>query len=210
MQLRTKIINKLKTMGWSFNSGCFTRIVYAYTWFYEIRLGRKCAFWNWPTFYKATGSTITIGDHCQFRSDHASNLIGVNHRCILSTHAKNAVLKIGDHCGFSGTSIGAKESIEIGNNVLIGANSIITDFDWHSLNPYNRFDENDIRSRKVVIEDNVWVGASCIILKGVKIGRNTIIGAGSIVTSSMPENSICGGNPCRVIKAISLPGEEKR
>ena len=207
MPIRTKVINKLKNWRWRFNSWRFTGLVYLYTGLYGVRLGKKCAFWNWPSFYLFAGSSIVVGDRCQFRSDHSSNLIGVNHPCIISTHAENAKLVIGSGCGFSGSSIGAKECIVIGNNVLVGANSIITDFDWHSLNPYNRFDESDIKSRPVVIGDNVWIGASCIILKGVTIGRNTIIGAGSIVTSSMPENAICGGNPCRFIKAIKIPGQ---
>jgi acetyltransferase-like isoleucine patch superfamily enzyme len=52
----------------------------------------------------------------------------------------------------------------------------------------------------IVIGDNVWIGANCVILPGVKIGSNVIIGAGSIVTKDVPNNSIAVGNPCKVIK----------
>jgi acetyltransferase-like isoleucine patch superfamily enzyme len=112
------------------------------------------------------------------------------------------VIKIGNGCGFSGTSIGVKESLVIGDNVLVGANSFITDFDWHSLNPLDRDNAADVKARKVVIEDNVWIGLNCVILKGVRIGRNSIIGAGSVITRSVPADSICGGNPCQVLRSI--------
>ena len=52
------------------------------------------------------------------------------------------------------------------------------------------------------IEDGVWIGGGAILLPGVTIGRNSVIGAGSVVTRSIPENVVAVGNPCRVIKAI--------
>ena len=58
------------------------------------------------------------------------------------------------------------------------------------------------KSAPVVIEDDVWVGAHCIILKGVTIGARSIIGAGSVVTKSIPADRVAAGNPCRVIKNL--------
>ncbi len=52
----------------------------------------------------------------------------------------------------------------------------------------------------VTIGENVWIGAKCLILKGVTIGNNAVIAAGSVVTRSVPENTLVGGNPARVIK----------
>jgi acetyltransferase-like isoleucine patch superfamily enzyme len=141
-------------------------------------------------------SIIKIGAHNIFRSDSSSNLIGVNHRCILSTHSKTAVIEIGDNCGFSGVTIGADEKITIGNNVLCGANVTITDFDWHQ----SRYASE---SRPVTIHDNVWLGLNVTVLKGVEIGCNSIIGANSLVITSIPANVIAAGNPCKVIKSIS-------
>ena len=145
-------------------------------------------------------SIIKIGTRNIFRSDSSSNLIGVNHRCILSTHSKGAVIEIGDNCGFSGVTIGAYEKIIIGNNVLCGANVTITDFDWHS----SRYASE---SRPVIIHDNVWLGLNVTVLKGVEIGGNSIIGANSLVVTSIPANVIAAGNPCKVIKSISGHGE---
>ena len=57
-------------------------------------------------------------------------------------------------------------------------------------------------ARPVKIEDGVWIGGGAILLPGVTIGRNSVIGAGSVVTRSIPENVVAVGNPCRVIKTI--------
>lgn len=173
---------------------------YLFSFLYGVKLSGGCKFWNRATFYMEKGSKIEIGEGCLFHSDTNSNLIGVNHRCIISTHSTRAEIVIGRNCGFSRISIGAKLGIELGNNVLVGANSIITDFDWHAMDPLNRDNSELIIGKKIWIEDNVWIGANSSILKGVHIGKNTIIGAGSIVVSNQPANSICGGNPCKVIR----------
>ena len=85
-----------------------------------------------------------------------------------------------------------------------GGNSIYTT-DFHSLDPTIRASNEDMKHRKcapVVIEDNVFVGAKCIILKGVTIGENSIVGAGSVVTKSVPPNQIWAGNPAKFIRKI--------
>jgi len=159
-----------------------------------IGIKKGCRFFGVPRFHRDFFSSIEIGENCVFRSDQSSNLIGVNHRCILSTHGKDAKIKIGDNCGFSGVSIGAAREIRIGNNVLCGANVVITDFDWH-LNISNTQPE------AVTIHDNVWIGLNTVVLKGVEIGENSIVGANSLVVRSIPPNVIAGGNPCKVLKA---------
>ncbi len=91
--------------------------------------------------------------------------------------------------------------IYIGNNVLIGPNVVI-DTGTHPIRP-------DIRAKQaqynvaVTIEDNVWIGAGAIILPGVCIGKNTVIGAGSIVTKDIPANVVAIGSPCRVLREIN-------
>lgn len=102
--------------------------------------------------------------------------------------------------------------IEIGNNVLIASNVQIYTA-THSTNSNERLVENWNSSSKspffrtyalpVKIEDNVWIGGGVIILPGVTIGKNTVIGAGSVVTKSIPENCVAVGNPCRVIRKIN-------
>jgi acetyltransferase-like isoleucine patch superfamily enzyme len=162
----------------------------------NVHIEGKNTFFGLPHFHRHPYSTIKIGKSCVFRSDQASNLIGVNHKCILSTHNETAILIIGNNCGFSGSSIGAAKEIRIGDNVLCGANVVITDFDWHA-------DISHTDPKAVVINNNVWIGLNSVILKGVTIGENSIIGANSLVVKDIPANVIAGGNPCRVLRPIS-------
>jgi len=159
-----------------------------------VILAKGCSFYGIPHFDRIPFSEIVIGENCTFRSDQTSNLIGVNHKCVLSTHDKDARIKIGSNCGFSGVTIGAAKEISIGNHVLCGANVVITDFDWH-------LDISNTQPEPVIIHDNVWIGLNSVVLKGVEIGANSIIGANSLVTMNIPENVIAGGNPCKVLKS---------
>ena len=175
----------------------FTKVIFILK---GIKFERGNSFYGVPKICRVPFSSIRIGENNTFRSDVSSNLIGVNHKCILSTHTQNALIQIGDNCGFSGVTIGAFEKIVIGNNVLCGANTVITDFDWHS----SRYPSE---AKPVIIHDNVWLGLNTVILKGVEIGQNSIIGASSLVVKSIPANVIAAGNPCKVIKYITDNGE---
>lgn len=140
-------------------------------------------------------STITIGDNCTFNSSSRFNARGINHRCILETGKPGAVLKIGNRCGFSGCSIVADKEVIIGDRVMVGANTSIGDRDDHP-------DRLGTSPQPVHIGNNVFIGMHCMIMKGVTIGDNAIIGAGSIVTKDIPANCIAAGVPCKVIKYI--------
>jgi len=89
---------------------------------------------------------------------------------------------------------------------MLGANVTIADTDFHALEPRGRrFNKNPeaIGSAPVRIQDNVFVGTGAYILKGVTIGANSVVGAGSVVTSSIPADVIAAGNPARVIRRLS-------
>ncbi|MBL7723679.1 MAG: acyltransferase [Chitinophagaceae bacterium] len=173
-----------------FFSGFFTRVI---LFFRGVKVGKDSEFFGLLHVRRFPFSKVEIGRKCTFRSDQTSNLIGVNRKCILSTHEKEAIISIGDNCGFSGVTIGAAKEIRIGNNVLCGANVVITDFDWHP-------DISNTEPESVIIHDNAWIGLNSVILKGVEIGENTIIGANSLVLRSIPANVVAGGNPCKVLK----------
>lgn len=161
-----------------------------------VRVKGMCSFYGKTIFRKLPNSKITIGSQCTFNSSHRSNLIGVYSPCMISTIKREAVLEIGSNCGFSGTVIGCALNIRIGDNVRCGANTMITDSDWHS---DDRRTGND---KPVIIDNNVWLGYGVKVLKGVHIGENTLIGAGSIVTKDIPANVIAAGNPCKIIKQL--------
>lgn len=114
-----------------------------------------------------------------------------------------AALTIGNNVGMSSTRLWIHKSARIGNNVKIGGCVLITDTDAHPMDYMARRSSNEgTKSAPVVIEDDVWIGAHCIILKGVTIGARSIIGAGSVVTKSIPADCVAAGNPCRVIKNL--------
>jgi acetyltransferase-like isoleucine patch superfamily enzyme len=116
-------------------------------------------------------------------------------------HQPGGEIVIGDYCLISpGVRISAEQSIRIGDNCMFAANVYISDSDWHGI--YNRI--RPFRcSKPVVLENNVWLGEQVIVVKGVTIGENSVIGAGSVVTKNIPANSIAAGNPARVIKSIN-------
>ena len=179
-----------------------TKLNYFLFFLKKVTIGKNCTFYGLPIVTRAYNSKILIGDGCSFRSDKSSNLIGLNRKCIISTFGEGTVLKIGNNSGFSGTVIGAANSITIGNNVLSGANVLITDFDWHPINPKKRHTSEGVKNAPIVIGNNVWLGINSVVLKGVTIGDNTVIGANSLVVKSIPANVIAAGNPCKVIKPI--------
>jgi acetyltransferase-like isoleucine patch superfamily enzyme len=163
---------------------------------WKIKLGRCVRFNGLPIFRRLPKSSITVGDACVFTSSSRYNLIGVNHPAILATLSHEAVITIGHHCGFSGTTIGCMKRITIGNHVRCGSNTVITDTDWHRDDPRTTPDE------EVFIQDNVWLGLNVTVLKGVTIGENSIIATGSIVTRSIPPNVIAAGVPAKVIREL--------
>jgi acetyltransferase-like isoleucine patch superfamily enzyme len=169
-----------------------------------IQIGRGWRCYGLPIVQKHRRSTLTIGVQASFRSSLRSNPLVPNHPCMLSTRRAGAVLRIGDHFGMTGGVIVCEQSIQIGNRVLIGANSIITDTDFHPLDSLRRINQPlDGETAPVVIEDDVFVGMQSLILKGVRIGARSVIGAGSVVTRDIPADVIAAGNPARVIRDLA-------
>lgn len=134
---------------------------------------------------------VDIDFHCEY---------GIN------IHCGNDVI-INMNCTFVDNN-----RIDIGNNVLIASDVKIYTA-THTTDVVGRTNSQENKkisgcfcrtfSCPVRIEDNVWIGGGAILLPGVVIGRNSVIGAGSVVTRSIPENCVAVGNPCRVIKHIT-------
>lgn len=161
------------------------------------------------TFPKINGKLIIqnaglcrFGDGLQFNSSVTSNLVGLYKPCTIGV-LKGAELTIGNNTGFSGVSILCANKIEIGNNCNIGGNASIWDTDFHPLNYLERrVTIKGTKTLPIKIGDDVFIGANCIILKGVTIGNRTIIGAGSVVTKNIPADEIWAGNPAKFIRKI--------
>jgi maltose O-acetyltransferase len=94
--------------------------------------------------------------------------------------------------------------IVIGDDVQIGPNvQLLTPL--HPIEPGARRDKWEA-ARPITIEDNVWLGGGVIVLPGVTIGANTVVGAGAVVTKDLPANVVAVGNPARVVRSIDEPG----
>lgn len=147
---------------------------------------------------------VDIGKNCVFNGANKYNPIGFAGACNIVAE-RGAIIHIGNNLGMSSSTIYSRCSVTIGNNVLLGGGVKIYDTDFHSLDYTLRGtsqDKNNTQSSPVVIEDHVFIGAGTIVLKGVHIGARSIIGAGSVVTKSIPEGEIWAGNPAKFIKKI--------
>jgi acetyltransferase-like isoleucine patch superfamily enzyme len=160
---------------------------------------------------------------CNLSGNPQSIVIG--HNChisgLLLTYPFGGVITMGDNCSLSPNSrIVSAGKIEIGNRVLIAHNVNIIDNISHPIDAQLRHEdfmnsysvgmkECDRKTRNIVIEDDVWIGLNCIILRGVRIGRGAIIGAGSIVTKDVRAWTINVGSPSQCIREID-PVEVKQ
>jgi acetyltransferase-like isoleucine patch superfamily enzyme len=124
--------------------------------------------------------------------------------CVLRLLQPNACIHIGDHSALSGVVICAATSVEVGSHVLIGANCKIIDTDFHPLHPEARqIDHNKgAGTSPIVIENNVFIGAHAIILKGTVLKEACVVGAGAVVSGTFPAYSVIAGNPARVIRDV--------
>jgi acetyltransferase-like isoleucine patch superfamily enzyme len=165
----------------------------------EIGKGWRC--YGLPIIQKHRQSTIQIGERMNLRSTVASNPLGPNHPVIISTRRANAMLIIGDDFGMTGGSLVVDERITIGHRVWVGANTIISDTDFHPIDPdIRRLRPLDAKTAPITIEDDVFIGMNSLILKGVTLGERSIVGAGSVVTRDVPPQALVAGNPARIIR----------
>lgn len=110
---------------------------------------------------------------------------------------------IGQNSNFNdGFRLVCRESVHIGSHVLVASNVAVYDHDHDYQLKGGHLNFSGYTTQPVVIGDHVWIGDQTVILKGVTIGSNSIIGAGSVVTGSIPSNVVAAGNPCKVIRMI--------
>lgn len=189
-----------------------TGATYAYAFVWSVNIAPGCTFVGVPSFSRTRESSIRIGRDSRLLSSTGSNRHGLNRPCMISTLRPGAEIVIGEGAGLSGTVICAAVSVTIGDFVLIGANTTITDTDSHPITFQDRTVDLEqprgadalVRVAPVVIESGVFIGMHSLILKGVRIGRGTVVGAGSVVSSDLPEFCIAAGNPARPIKFLNV------
>lgn len=170
------------------------------------------------------GANIFRAERPAARIEVGDNFLAY-YRCAISAWGRGRV-RIGDFCSVgSRFKLDCRESVEIGSHVLISWDVMIADYDPHSTDPAARALEMEyslsrilprchafpgavtslkptFATKPVVIEDDVWIGARAIILKGVRIGRGSVIAAGSVVVKDIPPYSLAAGNPAQIIKTL--------
>lgn len=190
----------LPTMWWCVQSG----LKYQYSWRIrgKIRVIKHGRLMRW--FLHTENGQLIIGSGFKCNNRVKSNSIGLIQPCVFNISYPGSRLVIGDNVGISGSSICARKSVTIGDNVLIGSGCLITDNDAHPIDWQDRRDgrEEKVLCAPVVIENDVFIGARSIILKGVTIGKRTVIGAGSVVCKDVPADCIVAGNPAIIIKHL--------
>jgi acetyltransferase-like isoleucine patch superfamily enzyme len=168
-----------------------------------ISWGHGWRFYGMPIIQKHRRSVMRFGPGFSLRSSTRSNPLGPNRPVIICTWQAGAVLEIGANFGMTGGSLCAAERITIGDNVAVGANTSIIDTDFHPLDPeLRRVKPSEAKTAAIVIENDVFIGMNCLILKGVTIGQGSVIGAGSVVTRSVPQGVLVAGNPAKLIKDL--------
>ena len=164
-------------------------------------LGDTKGFEGILTIRSSNRNSITIGKNVQIRSGKAYNIIGGDTRLILRTIDAGQI-RIGNGVGISNSAVVSANSITIEDDVFIGGSCAIYDTDFYSSEYDQRINQGDknIKSAPVIIKRGAFIGSKCIILKGVTIGLESIVGAGSVVTKDIPDGEIWAGNPARFIK----------
>jgi acetyltransferase-like isoleucine patch superfamily enzyme len=150
-----------------------------------------------PWHVEIFGAPIELGNYVNVvaSSDKRVRL------AIWSEQPGHGRIQIGNYCLICpGARIGSAHEIVIGDNCMIASNAYLTDSDWHDI--YNRISIG--KTAPVHIENNVWIGDSAIVCKGVNIGENSIVGAGAVVVDDIPANCVAAGNPATIVKQLDV------
>lgn len=163
------------------------------------------------------GKNLDVDHTSMCNADHSGN-ITLGDNCMIRgtlTSQDNGKISFGnDCCVFHKTVIGAVNSITIGNRAIISNHIHIYDNNNHPTSPEVRAQMclggfygdawrwKHSESSPIVIEDDVWIGEYSAIMKGVRIGKGSIVAAHSVVTKDVPPYSVVAGNPARVVKTL--------
>ena len=167
----------------------------------RLNIASPYKVWGGVRFLMWGPGKIIIGPYFHAVSARKRSFITLFSPCHF-TIVNDATIELGHHVALNGVTLVARKRISIGNNTMIGPNTIITDHDGHVLWPASERWTTMGTAEDVVIEDDVWIGMNCIILKGVRVGCGSVIAAGSVVSSNVDPACVYGGNPAKKIKTL--------
>lgn len=157
--------------------------------------------------YVHEDARVEVGAACRINSGFRGNAVGGFRRVGIWV-ARGAHLRIGDGVGMSGCTIVCTNGVTIESDVMIGGDTQIYDTDFHPTRPDARLQRLPPGSAKVILRRRCFIGGHSIILKGVEIGEDAVVGAGSVVTKSVPAGEIWAGNPAKRVGQASPPAAQ--
>jgi acetyltransferase-like isoleucine patch superfamily enzyme len=173
---------------------------------------RTQLLWKWRLY--SLGKRTTLSYSLQVNNPRAVDIgsyVTIESQFILADlnpcNGEIPKIVIGDGCVILHRfQCNAAQSVRVGRNVLIASNVLLTDSD-HVVEPGGIpvTKNNSFITCPVCIEDNCWIGQNAVILKGVTVGHDSIVGANSTVTSNVPPYSVVAGNPTKIIKRLKRP-----
>jgi acetyltransferase-like isoleucine patch superfamily enzyme len=149
------------------------------------------------------GNILKLGSNVYLRSISKGYQAGMPFPTSILLDVKGAEVEIGDNSRINGVYIHAQKSISIGKNCVIASGVNIIDTNGHVLLSLDRTIGRDT-PEEIIIEDNVWIGLNCTILKGTKIGKNSVVSTGSVVKGIFPANSLIHGNLATMVKELGF------
>jgi len=146
-----------------------------------------------PRYLEVSGPKITIGEHVHFMALRDKPVR-------LAVFEGLGEIHIGNYCLVNpGVRISSASAITIGHSCMFAMNAYLSDADWHDLQ-HRIFAPGN--HKPIVLGNNVWIGDSALVCKGVNIGDNSIVGAWSVVTKDVSANVVVAGNPARVVRQL--------
>lgn len=167
------------------------------------RLGPDCPFTHWRLYFKKTMQELCKRKFKQF-SDNAQFRPGAYAvACSKIALGENVVIRPNSMI-FADPREGDAGSIIIEKDVMLGSGvHIYVSNHRFDLPGKNIIDQGHSNAQTVVLKEGCWIGANCIILPGVTVGKNAVVGAGSVVTAPIDDCSVAVGNPAKVVKIIN-------
>ena len=187
------------------------RMISSPLWLLELRMRgiqftSPIALVGQPICSRYPGSFISLGSGVTLDSAIRSNRLGGFSPCVVRTVTPTARIRLGERVGLSNSVIVAGNSIEIGEDTIIGSGVMILDNDFHVMGTgFSWVSECSTNSKPIKIGRGCFIGSRSMILKGVTLGDRAIIGAGAVVTKDVPAYSVVAGNPARVVRTLPKP-----
>ncbi|MDX2172773.1 MAG: acyltransferase [Bacteroidota bacterium] len=176
-----------------------------------ILIGKNVKFFNLPKIH--WGNFLKLGDNVYLSALGKQGVIfgnnvgiGANSRIVLSTsfNQLGEYIKIGNNVGIGEFAyLGGAGGLEIGDDCIVGQYLSCHPENHNYSNANEPYRYQGVNRRGIKIGKNCWIGSKVTVLDGVEIGNNCVIAAGSVVTKSMPSNSVIAGIPAKVIKEIN-------